>query len=112
MVVSSCWFQKELEMSYERSSTDGDAGGGLSDSAVSGSQNSVGVQQRTTAEVASALLDGDDGGEVTRRSSGSTNDGVLREFTLGELWVLGNGRSANQSGSRKGNEDVFELHLE
>jgi len=79
---------------------------------MSGGQDGVGVEQRTTAEVASALLDGDDEGEVTSAGSGAANDGVLGELALRELRVLGDSRSADESGSRKGDEDVGEVHLE
>jgi hypothetical protein len=99
-------------MSYERASADLKAGSSLSDGAVSGGQDGVGVQQRTTAEMASALLDGDDEGEVASAGGGSANNGVLGELALRELRVLGDSRSADESGSRKGNEDVCEVHLE
>jgi hypothetical protein len=79
---------------------------------VGGGQNGVAVQERSSAEMAATLLDGDDEGEVARLSGGSANNGRLRELALRELGVLGNGRSRDESGSREGNEDVFELHLE
>jgi hypothetical protein len=79
---------------------------------VSGGQNGVGVQERSSAEVAAALLDADDEGEVSLGSGGSANDGLIGELSLRELGVLRNGRSSADRGDRKGNEDVFELHLE
>jgi hypothetical protein len=79
---------------------------------VSSGQDGVGVQERSSAEVAAALLDADDEGEVSLGSSGSANDGLLGELSLRELGVLRNGCGSAERGDRKGNEDVFELHLE
>jgi hypothetical protein len=112
VVNSSSLYDVHDGISYVRSNADLEGGSSLSDGAVSGSQNSVAVQERTTAEVASALLERDDEGELALGGGGSTNNGVFGELALGELGVLGNGGGRDQGGSRKGNEDVFELHLE
>jgi hypothetical protein len=41
---------------------------------VSGRQDSVGVEEGSTTEVASRTLEGDDEGEVARGSGDATND--------------------------------------
>jgi hypothetical protein len=99
-------------LAYKTSGTDLKGRSSLSNSAVSGGKNSVGVQQRATTEVASTSLDADNEGEITLRGGGSTNNGLIWEVTLRELRVLGNGCGGAEGRDRKGNEDVFDLHLE
>lgn len=78
------------EMTYQRSSADLDAGGSLSNSAVSSCEDSVGVQKSSSTEVASGSLDGDDEGEVARSSGNTTDDVVLGRalIPVGDLRVL------------------------
>lgn len=101
-------------MAYKTAGADLELGSSLSNGAVSGGENSVGVQKRTTAEVAATALDADNEGEIALGSGGSANNWVLWELALWELWdwVLGDSCCGAESGNRKGNEDVFELHLE
>jgi hypothetical protein len=99
-------------MAYKTSSADLERRSSLSNGAVSSREDSVGIQQRAATEVAATSLDADDEGEVTLGSSGSANNWVLWEVTLRELRVLGNGCGGAEGRDRKGNEDVFDLHLE
>jgi hypothetical protein len=99
-------------LAYKTAGTDLEVRSSLANGAVSGGEDSVGVQERTTAEVAATALDADDEGEVALGSGGSTNDWVLGELSIWELGVLGNGCGGAESGNREGNEDVFDLHLE
>jgi hypothetical protein len=100
------------DVTYEGSGADLDGRGSLSNGAVGGGENRVGVQERSSAEVASALLDADDEGEVACRSSGSANNGLIGELALGERRVLGDGCGSADGRDRKSDEDIFDLHLE
>ena len=64
-------------MSYKTSSADLDGRSSLSYSAMGSSEDSVGIQKRSSAEMASRSLDADDEGKVARGSGHSTNDVVL-----------------------------------
>ena len=69
---------------------------------MSGGENRVGVEERATAVVRTAPLHADDEGEVSLRSSDSTDD-LDR--------VLGNGHSHSDCGHRKGSQRL-EVHLD
>lgn len=61
-------------MTYERSSADLDLGGREVDGAVTSSDDSVGVDQNTTAEVRARRRQRDDVRELAGSSAGSSND--------------------------------------
>lgn len=107
------WFECRIMVTYVGSSADGDGRSSLADTAVSSGDDSVGVQEGTAAEVATALLERDDVGELGSSSGGSTNDvlvGTLLE--VGLSGVLGSWEGRNETGGREGNEDFLDLHLE
>jgi hypothetical protein len=62
------------EITYQRASADLEVRRSLANSAVSGRQDSVGIEECSTTEVASRTLEGDDEGEVARGSGDATND--------------------------------------
>jgi hypothetical protein len=95
MLVSRNSFHQR-EKTYKATGADLDLGCGLVDTAMSSSDDGVGVQQSTTADVGTTLLHGDDEGEVASGSSSTTNN-LDRE-------VLGKGGSENSGGSREGSE--------
>lgn len=61
-------------LTYEGSSADLDLRGSEVDGAVAGSDDRVGVDQNTTAEVRALGRQTDDVGELAGRSGGSSND--------------------------------------
>lgn len=89
-------------LTYQASGTDGKGGSSLADSAVSGGDDGVGVEERTTAEVGAAALQTDDKGKVASRSNRSTDD-VDR--------VLGSG-SSGHCGGQQASDYCLVLHLD
>lgn len=67
-------FQKEMDSTYERSSADLDLRGTEVDGAVASSDDGVGVDQNTTAEVRALRRQTDDVGELAGSSGGSSNN--------------------------------------
>lgn len=77
---------------------------------MSSSDDSGGVQERTTAEMLSVLLKADNEGEVAR-GSGSSTDNVVNGSILGEL-VLGvlRSRSSKDERRERDGDDGLETH--
>lgn len=99
---------------YKRAGADLDRRGSLANSAVSRRDDSVSVEQNTTAEVRAALGQADNVGELCSRSSGSTDDvltidrkvtlrlaGLQAEW-LGRAEWLGNRCCHRDNGHRQG----------
>lgn len=87
---------------YQASDTDCETGSSLTDSAVSCSDDGVGVEERTTTEVGAALLQRDDEGEVASAGDCTTDD-VDK--------ILRSGSSGN-CGGQKASDDCLVLHLD
>lgn len=85
---------------YQASSADSEGRSRLANSAVSGGDDSVRVQQSTTTEVRTTLLQADNVGELASCSGCSTDDVIL------------GGGCSNDCGSHKAGEECFVLHLE
>jgi hypothetical protein len=81
---------------------------------VSRTNNSVGVHERTTAEVSyTSELDTDDEGEITLGSSNTTNDvrGVLFPVWDGDILGLGQSSTRDQGRDRKSDENGLGEHV-
>jgi len=100
--------REKLKVAYQGPCADGETRGSLANSAVSRSDDSIGVQERTTAEVRAALLQTDDEGEVTGIGSGSTNN--LR--THGAELAGRDGRTEDSSRNRKRGQERLDGHGE
>lgn len=87
---------------YQGASADGDGRGRLADRAVGSSDNGVGVDERTTAEVAAGSLQGDNEGEVTSAGELSTNN----------LLALGVGVGKGSGRGGQSRESDLHLHIE
>jgi hypothetical protein len=98
---------------YQRASTDLEVRRSLSNSAVSGSQDGVGVEEGGTTEVASRTLEGDDEGEVACGSGDAANDVVGAVIVpVGDLRVLGDSCREDNGRERERGNEVLDLHLE
>lgn len=94
---------------HQRSSPHADAGSRVGDTAVTGSDDSVRVDERTTAEVRAAHLQGHNEGEVACSSSCSTDNVDARSARL----ARGNGSAKDRSWSHKGSgKERLDGHLE
>lgn len=103
MLVSTKLMMLQMScLTYQASGTDGEGGSSLADSAVTGGDDSVGVEERTAAEVRAAALQTDDKGKVASRSNRSTDD-VDR--------VLGGG-SSGRCGGQQASDHCLVLHLD
>jgi hypothetical protein len=72
---------------------------------VGSSDDSVGVDERSTTEVGSTALKRDDEGELGRSSGSSTNNVLIRSILReGVVGVLGRGRRKSQRGKRNSDE--------
>ena len=79
---------------------------------MSGSDDSVGVDERSTAEVGSTALERDDEGELGRTSGSSTNNVLIRSILReGVVRVLGSGSRKSERGKRNSDEGC-ETHSE
>jgi hypothetical protein len=78
----------------------------IADGAVGGSDNGVGIQEGTAAEVRSASLERDDEGELAGSSGGSANNVFNRNGIIGEgvVGVLRSGRRKDECGKRNSDE--------
>jgi hypothetical protein len=81
----------------------------LVNSAVSSRNDSVGVQQRPTTEVRSALLQADNEGESASGGSLSTNDALFRCIRV--LVVLGERRRKRKGGNCQSGQKSLVMHL-
>lgn len=109
--IIAFWKGNEL-VTYKAAGADLERRSTGSNDAVSSSQDCVAIQQRSSAVVASVLLETDNEGEVTLSSGGSANNGLIGELSLRERGVLRNGCCGAEGGDRKSDEDIFDLHLE
>lgn len=94
---------------------DGESADGANDGAhgaVSSSDNSVAVDERTTADVGSADLERDNVGELARGSGGSTNNVLIRSVGRElDVGVLGSRNSKSERWERE-SDDGLETHDE
>ena len=108
------WGEKSSK-TYQRTDTDFETADGANDGAhgaVSSSDDSVGVQERTTAEVGSAALERDNVGELARGGGGSTNNVLIRSVgRKPKVGVLRSGNGKSKRWERKG-DDGLETHDE
>lgn len=74
IMVARYFATKRISWTYERSSADLDLRGSEVDGAVASSDDGVGVDQNTTAEVRALRRQTDDVGELAGSSGGSSND--------------------------------------